>query len=98
LEFVSCYINNIRKIQKTQFEIYGCYMKSMFINLCQIKLYLTGLYGVRKQYIGFQYGTKFAEKTVSFVYMNAFRWLRAPAALVIWVIFRLFKHRMLYVA
>ena len=44
----------------------------MFLNLCLINLYLTGLYGVRKQYIGFQYGTKFAEKTVSFVYMNEF--------------------------
>jgi hypothetical protein len=45
-------------------------MKFMSINLCQINLYLTGFYGVRKQYIDFQYGTKFAEKTVSFVYMK----------------------------
>ena len=42
------------------------------INLCQINLYLTGLYGVRKKYIGFQYGAKFAEKTVSFLYTNEF--------------------------
>ncbi len=42
------------------------------INLCQINLYLTGLYGVRKKYMGFQYGTKFAEKTVSFLYTSEF--------------------------
>ena len=37
-----------------------------------MNIYLTGLYGVGKQYIGFQYGTKFAEQTVSFLYMNSF--------------------------
>ena len=68
--------------QITQFTIYGQYTKVMSINLCQINLYLTGLHGVRKQFIGFQYGTKFAEGTVSFVYMNAFGWLRALTALV----------------
>ena len=41
-------------------------------NLCRMNIYLTGLYGVGKQYIGFQYGTKFAEQTVSFLYTNEF--------------------------
>ncbi len=70
------------------------------INLCRINIYLTGLYGVRKQYIGFQYGTKFAEQTVScliFVY-KLFRWFGAPAALFLFSLFRFCKHRMLYFA
>jgi hypothetical protein len=71
--FLSCYTNNVRK--STDDIIYNLrtiYQVGVILCVCQINLYLTGLYGVRKHYIGFQYGIKFAEQTVSFLYMNEF--------------------------
>ncbi len=71
--FLSCYTNNVRK--STDDIIYNLrtkYQVGVILCVCQINLYLTGLYGVRKHYIGFQYGAKFAEQTVSFLYMNEF--------------------------
>ena len=90
--FLSCYTNNVRK--STDDIIYNLrtiYQVGVILCVCQINLYLTGLYGVRKHYIGFQYGTKFAEQMVSFLYMNEFGGLAKPAALVSWVLFLLLQ-------
>ncbi len=73
--FLSCYTNNVRK--STDDIIYNLrtiYQVGVILRVCQINLYLTGLYGARKNYIGFQYRTKFAEQMVSFLYMNSVVW------------------------
>jgi hypothetical protein len=71
--FLSCYTNNVRKsTDDTIYNLRTKYQVGVILCVCQFNLYLTGLYGVRKHYIGFQYGTKFAEQTVSFMYMNEF--------------------------
>ena len=62
-----------------------------------MNIYLTGLYGVGKQYIGFQYGTKFAEQTVSFLYMNSFGGLEHQDRFFVFALYRFCKHRMLHV-
>ncbi len=92
---LSCYTNNVDDII---YNLRTTHQVGVILCMCQINLYLTGLYGVRKNYIGFQYGTKFTEQTVSFMYMNEFGgWAKQPAALVGWVLFCCCKDCMLRV-